>query len=96
LSDKDKSSPAKKSKPTTPKHKLNSKTRSTKVSPLVTQELDELISNLELLKPVKKDWKYRIGEFIGQLILTAVAIILLGCYIWSITVIPPNTKLFGY
>ena len=96
MSDKDKSSPAKKSKPTTPKHKLYSKTRSTKVSPVVAQELDELISNLALLKPVKKDWKYRIGEFIGQLILTAVAIILLGCYIWSITVIPPNTKLFGY
>jgi len=96
LSDKEKPSPAKKSKSATPKHQLNSKTRSTKVSPLVTQELDELISNLELLKPVKKDWKYRIGEFIGQLILTAVALILLGCYIWSITVVPPNTKLFGY
>ena len=96
MSDKWKISPAKKDKSADPKHKLNSKTRSTKVSPLVTQELDELISNLELLKPVKKDWKYRIGEFIGQLILTAVALILLGCYIWSITVVPPNTKLFGY
>ena len=96
MSDKEKSSPAKKNKPAAPKHKLNSKTRSTKVSPLVTQELDELISNLELLKPVKKDWKYRIGEFIGQLILTAGALILLGCYVWSITVVPPNTKLFGY
>ena len=96
MSDKEKTPPAKKNKSAAPKHKLNSKTRSTKVSPLVTQELDELISNLELLKPVKKDWKYRIGEFIGQLILTAVALILLGCYIWSITVVPPNTKLFGY
>ena len=96
MSDKGKTSPAKKNKSADPKHKLNSKTRSTKVSPLVTQELDELISNLESLKPVKKDWKYRIGEFIGQLILTAVALILLGCYIWSITVVPPNTKLFGY
>ena len=96
MSDKEKSSPAKKNKSAGPKHKFNSKTRSTKVSPLVTQELDELISNLELLKPVKKDWKYRIGEFIGQLILTAVALILLGCYVWSITVVPPNTKLFGY
>ena len=96
MSDKEKTSPAKKIKSADPKHKLNSKTRSTKVSPLVTQELEELISNLELLKPVKKDWKYRIGEFIGQLILTAVALILLGCYIWSITVVPPNTKLFGY
>jgi vancomycin resistance protein YoaR len=96
LSDKGKTSHAKKNKSADPKHKLNSIKRSTKVSPLVTQELDELISNLELLKPVKKDWKYRIGEFIGQLILTAVALILLGCYIWSITVVPPNTKLFGY
>ncbi len=96
MSDKEKTSPAKKNKSADPKHKLNSKTRSTKVSPLVTQELEELISNLELLKLVKKDWKYRIGEFIGQLILTAVALILLGCYIWSITVVPPNTKLFGY
>ena len=96
MSDKGKTSPAKKNNSADPKHKLNSKTRSTKVSPLVTQELDELISNLESLKPVKKDWKYRIGEFIGQLILTAVALILLGCYIWSITVVPPNTKLFGY
>ena len=96
MSDKEKSSSDKKSKSANPKHQFNSKTRSTKVSPLVTQELDELISNLELLKPVKKDWKYRIGEFIGQLILTAVALILLGCYIWSITVVPPNTKLFGY
>ena len=96
MSDKEKTPPAKKNKSAAPKHKFNSKTRSTKVSPLVTQELDELISNLELLKPVKKDWKYRIGEFIGQLILTAVALILLGCYVWSITVVPPNTKLFGY
>ncbi len=96
MSDKEKTPPAKKNKSAAPKHQFNSKTRSTKVSPLVTQELDELISNLESLKPVKKDWKYRIGEFIGQLILTAVALILLGCYIWSITVIPPNTKLFGY
>ena len=96
MSDKEKSSPVKKNKSATAKHKLNSKTRSTKVSPLVTQELDELISNLELLKPVKKDWKYRIGEFIGQLILTGVAIILLGCYVWSITVVPPNTKLLGH
>ena len=96
MSDKEKTPPAKKNKSAAPKHKLNSKTRSTKVSPLVTQELDELISNLELLKPVKKDWKYRIGEFIGQLILTAGALILLGCYVWSITVVPPNTKLFGY
>ena len=96
MSDKEKTPPAKKNKSAVPKHKFNSKTRSTKVSPLVTQELDELISNLELLKPVKKDWKYRIGEFIGQLILTAVALILLGCYVWSITVVPPNTKLFGY
>jgi len=96
LSDKEKSSPVKKNKSATAKHKLNSKTRSTKVSPLVTQELDELISNLELLKPVKKDWKYRIGEFIGQLILTGVALILLGCYVWSITVVPPNTKLLGH
>ena len=96
MSDQEKTPPAKKNKSAAPKHKFNSKTRSTKVSPLVTQELDELISNLELLKPVKKDWKYRIGEFIGQLILTAVALILLGCYVWSITVVPPNTKLFGY
>lgn len=96
MSDKEKTPSAKKNKSAAPKHKLNSKTRSTKVSPLVTQELDELISNLELLKPVKKDWKYRIGEFIGQLILTAGALILLGCYVWSITVVPPNTKLFGY
>ena len=96
MSDKDKSWPAKKNKSVTPKHKVFSKTRSTKVSPVVAQELDELISNLALLKPVKKDWKYRIGEFIGQLILTAVALILLGCYVWSITVVPPNTKLFGY
>ena len=96
MSDKEKTPPAKKDKSAAPKHKFNSKTRSTKVSPLVTQELDELISNLELSKPVKKDWKYRIGEFIGQLILTAVALILLGCYIWSITVVPPNTKLFCY
>ena len=96
MSDKEKTPPAKKNKSAAPKHKFNSKTRSTKVSPLVTQELDELISNLELSKPVKKDWKYRIGEFIGQLILTAVALILLGCYVWSITVVPPNTKLFGY
>jgi vancomycin resistance protein YoaR len=96
LSEKDKSSPAKKNKSVTTNYKLNSKNRSTKVSPLVNQELDELISNLSLIKPVERNWKYRIGEFIGQLILTCVALILLGCYIWSITVVPPNTKLFGY
>ena len=96
MSEKDKSSPAKKNKSVTTNYKLNSKNRSTKVSPLVNQELDELISNLSLIKPVERNWKYRIGEFIGQLILTCVALILLGCYIWSITVVPPNTKLFGY
>ena len=96
MSDKEKTPPAKKNKSVAPKHKPNLKTRSTKVSPLVSQELNELISNLELLKPVKKDWKYRVGEYIGQLILTTLALILLGCYVWSITVVPPNTKLFGY
>lgn len=96
MSGKEKSSPIKKIKSAPPKQKLFSKNKSTKVSPLVSQELDDLISNLALLKPVKKDWRYRIGEFIGQLILTAVALILLGCYVWSITVVPPNTKLFGY
>ena len=96
MSDKGRSSPAKRNKSAEPKHSFNSKTRSTKVSPLVAKELDELISNLELLKPVKKDWKYRIGEFIGQLILATGALILLACYVWSITVVPPNTKLFGY
>ncbi|MFM1985847.1 MAG: hypothetical protein RIS18_64 [Actinomycetota bacterium] len=75
---------------------MNSKNKSSQVSPLVEQELEELISNLELLKPVKKDWKYRIGEFFGQIILTVVSLILLGCYVWSITVVPPNTKLFGH
>ncbi|MGA0083501.1 MAG: peptidoglycan binding domain-containing protein, partial [Candidatus Nanopelagicales bacterium] len=85
----------KKAKSTAPKHKINSKTRASKVNPVVEKELNELITNLDLLKPVKKDWRYRIGEFIGQLILTVFALILLGCYVWSITVVPPNTKLLG-
>lgn len=90
------SSPAsKKTKATGPKHKLNSKPRSTKVNPIVEQELNELITNLDLLRPIKKDWKYRLGEFLGQLILTVFALILLASYIWSVTVVPPNAKLLG-
>lgn len=96
MSDRGKASAPKKAKTVSPKHKINAKTRSTKVNPIVEKELNELIENLDLLKPVKKDWRYRIGEFLGQLILTFVALILLGCYVWSITVVPPNAKLFGY
>jgi vancomycin resistance protein YoaR len=95
LSDRGNTSASKKAKSTAPKHKINSKTRASKVNPVVEKELNELITNLDLLKPVKKDWRYRIGEFIGQLILTVFALILLGCYVWSITVVPPNTKLLG-
>jgi vancomycin resistance protein YoaR len=95
LSDRGNTSASKKAKSTAPKIKINSKTRASKVNPIVEKELNELITNLELLKPVKKDWRYRIGEFIGQLILTVVALILLGCYVWSITVVPPNAKLLG-
>lgn len=95
MSDRGNTSASKKAKSTAPKHKINSKTRASKVNPVVEKELNELITNLDLLKPVKKDWRYRIGEFIGQLILTVFALILLGCYVWSITVVPPNTKLLG-
>jgi len=95
LSDRGNSSAPKKAKSTAPKHKINSKSRSSKVNLIVEKELNELITNLDLLKPVKKDWRYRIGEFIGQLILTVFALILLGCYVWSITVVPPNAKLLG-
>jgi len=95
LSDRGNTSAPKKAKSAAPKHKINSKTRASKVNPLVEKELNELITNLDLLKPVKKDWRYRIGEFIGQLILTVFALILLGCYVWSITVVPPNAKLLG-
>jgi vancomycin resistance protein YoaR len=95
LSDRGNTSASKKAKSTAPKHKINSKTRASKANPVVEKELNELITNLDLLKPVKKDWRYRIGEFIGQLILTVFALILLGCYVWSITVVPPNAKLLG-
>ena len=79
-----------KSKPS-PKHQINQT-----LNPVVEKELNDLISNLELLKPIKKDWKYRIGEFLGQLILTFIFIIFLGLFIWSITVVPPNSTLLGY
>ena len=95
MSDRGNTSAPKKAKSTAAKHKINSKSRASKVNPIVEKELNELITNLDLLKPVKKDWRYRIGEFIGQLILTVVALILLGCYVWSITVVPPNAKLLG-
>ena len=95
MSDRGNTSAPKKAKSTAPKHKINSKSRASKVNPIVEKELNELITNLDLLKPVKKDWRYRIGEFIGQLVLTVVALILLGCYVWSITVVPPNAKLLG-
>ena len=95
MSDRGNTSASKKAKSTAPKHKINSKTRASRVNPIVEKELNELITNLDLLKPVKKDWRYRIGEFIGQLILTVFALILLGCYVWSITVVPPNAKLLG-
>ena len=87
MSDRGKTSASKKTKSTSPKHKFKA---------TAEKELNILIQNLDLLKPVKKDWRYRIGEFLGQLILTVFAIILLGCYIWSITVVPPNTTLLGY
>ena len=95
MSDRGNTSASKKPKSTPAKHKINSKTRASKVNPIVEKELNELITNLDLLKPVKKDWRYRIGEFIGQLILTVFALILLACYVWSITVVPPNAKLLG-
>jgi vancomycin resistance protein YoaR len=95
LSDRGNTSASKKPKSTAPKIKINSKTRASKVNAVVEKELNELITNLELLTPIKKDWRYRIGEFIGQLILTVFALILLGCYVWSITVVPPNAKLLG-
>jgi vancomycin resistance protein YoaR len=95
LSDRGNTSASKKAKSTAPKIKINSKTRASKVNAVVEKELNELITNLELLTPIKKDWRYRIGEFIGQLILTVFALILLGCYVWSITVVPPNAKLLG-
>ncbi len=66
------------------------------INPIVEQELNDLISNLELLKPIKKDWRYRLGEFLGQLILTFIFIVFLGLFIWSITVVPPNSTLLGY
>ena len=66
------------------------------INPVVEQELNELISNLELLKPIKKDWKYRIGEFLGQLILTFIFVVFLSLFIWSISVIPPKSTLLGY
>lgn len=95
MSDRGNTSASKKAKSTAPKLKINSKSRASKVNAVVEKELNELITNLELLTPVKKDWRYRIGEFIGQLILTVFALILLGCYVWSITVVPPNAKLLG-
>ena len=66
------------------------------INPVVEKELNELISNLELLKPIKKDWKYRIGEFLGQLILTFIFIVFLSLFIWSISVVPPKSTLLGY
>ncbi|MFM1826239.1 MAG: hypothetical protein RLZZ37_874 [Actinomycetota bacterium] len=66
------------------------------INPVVEQELNELISNLELLKPIKKDWKYRIGEFLGQLILTFIFVVFLSLFIWSISVVPPKSTLLGY
>ena len=95
MSDRGNTSASKKAKSTAPKIKINSKTRASKVNAVVEKELNELITNLELLTPIKKDWRYRIGEFIGQLILTVFALILLACYVWSITVVPPNAKLLG-
>lgn len=96
MSESKKKPPAKKTKAPVQKSKLNSKTKVAKVSPVVVQDLNELISNLELLKPIKKDWRYRIGEFLGQLILTFLFIVLLGLFIWSITVVPPRALLLGY
>ena len=95
MSDRGNTSASKKAKNTAPKIKINSKSRASKVNAVVEKELNELITNLELLTPVKKDWRYRIGEFIGQFILTVFALILLGCYVWSITVVPPNARLLG-
>ncbi len=96
LAERKKTSSVKKPKSTLPKHKAGPKVASTTISPTVEQELNELISNLEFLKPVKKDWRYRLGEFLGQLILTFLFVLFLGLFVWSITVVPPNSRMLGY
>jgi len=48
LSDRGNTSAPKKAKSTAAKHKINSKSRASKVNPIVEKELNELITNLEL------------------------------------------------
>ena len=75
--------------------KKNKKSSSKEQDKLVEQELEELISNLDLLKPVDRNWKYHASEFYGQIIITTLAITFLGFYLWTLIVVPPNAKLFG-
>ena len=75
--------------------KKNKKSSSKEQDKLVEQELEELISNLDLLKPVNRNWKYHASEFYGQIIITTLAITFLGFYLWTLIVVPPNAKLFG-
>lgn len=84
------------SKKSATKQAASSNTITQTINPVVEQELNELISNLELLKPIKKDWRYRIGEFLGQLILTFIFVVFLSLFIWSISVVPPKSTLLGY
>jgi len=82
---------SKKSKKSKKKNKSSTKEQ----DELVEQELEELILNLDLLKPVDKKWKYHASEFYGQVIVTTLALAFLGFYIWTLIVVPPNAKLFG-
>lgn len=75
--------------------KKKKKSSSKEQDKLVEQELEELISNLELFKPVNRNWKYHASEFYGQIIITTLAITFLGFYLWTLIVVPPNAKLFG-
>jgi len=54
LSDRGNTSAPKKAKSTAAKHKINSKSRASKVNPIVEKELNELITNLDYLNQLKR------------------------------------------
>ena len=89
----DKSSEIRQFREESKKSKKKNKSSTKEQDELVEQELEELISNLDLLKPVNKNWKYHASEFYGQVIVTTLALAFLGFYIWTLIVVPPNAKL---
>jgi len=60
------------------------KVKSTKIDKVVEVELAEIISNLELLKPIEGTWLEKSRPLWGQFILSFFVLVTTGFLLWSI------------